>query len=98
MGLFAKSNLESEPMVAEMNETTCAGCLLCKEVCPFTAIEEKTIYDRAGNPIMTVSSVNEGLCHGCGTCVAACRSASIQLRGFKDDQILSEIDALAFAE
>ena len=98
LGLFSKSNLESEPTVAEVNETTCAGCLLCKEVCPYTAIEEKTIYDRAGNPIKTVAAVNEGLCHGCGTCVAACRSASIQLRGFKDDQILSEIDALAFAE
>lgn len=98
VGLFAKPNLESEPTVAEVNESTCVGCMLCKEVCPFTAIEEKTIYDRNGNPIKTVSSVNEGLCHGCGTCVAACRSASIQLRGFKDNQLLAEVDALAYAE
>ena len=98
LGLFSKEYIESEPTVAEVNEDTCVGCLLCKEVCPYTAIEEKTICDRAGNPIRTVAAVNEGLCHGCGTCVAACRSSSIQLRGFKDNQILSEIDALAFAE
>ncbi|MCL6629842.1 MAG: 4Fe-4S binding protein, partial [Armatimonadetes bacterium] len=97
VGLFAKPNLLSEPTVAEVDESTCAGCLLCKEVCPFSAIEPKVIYDKAGNPIKTVASVNEGLCHGCGTCVAGCRSASIQLKGYKDAQILAEVDTLAFA-
>ncbi|HUV04985.1 MAG TPA: CoB--CoM heterodisulfide reductase iron-sulfur subunit A family protein [Armatimonadota bacterium] len=97
-GLFSKPNLLSEPMIAEVDEDTCVGCLLCKEVCPYTAIEAKTIYDNNGNPIKTVASVNEGLCHGCGTCVAACRSSSMQLKGFKDDQLLAEVDALAFAE
>ncbi|MHB1000554.1 MAG: 4Fe-4S binding protein [Armatimonadota bacterium] len=98
MGLFSKTNLESEPTVAAVDENTCVGCLLCKEVCPYTAIDSKVIYDRAGNPIKTVASVNEGLCHGCGTCSAACRSSSIQLKGFNDDQILSEVNALAFME
>ena len=97
-GLFSKEYLLSEPMVAEVNEDTCAGCLLCKEVCPFTAIEAKDILDKNGNVIKTVASVNEGLCHGCGTCVAGCRSASIQLRGFKDNQLLAEVDALAYME
>lgn len=98
VGLFAKPNLQSEPTTAEVNETTCAGCLLCKEVCPYTAIDSKVLTDRAGNPIKTVASVNEGLCHGCGTCSAACRSASIQLKGFKDNQLIAEIDALAYSE
>ncbi|MHB1458735.1 MAG: 4Fe-4S binding protein [Armatimonadota bacterium] len=98
LGLFSKTNLQSEPTVAEVNETTCAGCLLCGDVCPYTAIESKVIYDRNGNPLKTVASVNEGLCHGCGTCSAACRSASIQLKGFKDDQILAEVDALAYCD
>jgi heterodisulfide reductase subunit A len=97
-GLFSKASLESEPTVAEVNENTCAACQLCKDVCPFSAIEMKTLYDRNGNPIKDVASPNEGLCHGCGTCVAACRSSSIQLRGFKDDQLLAEVDALAFCE
>jgi hypothetical protein len=30
--------------------------------------------------------------------VAGCRSASVQLKGFKDDQLLAEVDALAFME
>ena len=97
IGLFSKDHLESEANVAEVNSTTCAGCQLCVQVCPFGAITTQQLTDRSGKPTKVVASVNEGLCHGCGTCVAACRSASIQLRGFNDDQLLAELDALCFS-
>jgi heterodisulfide reductase subunit A len=71
------------------------ACLLCKEVCPFTAIEAAEAMDPATRKMRPVAKVNEGLCHGCGTCVAACRSASIRLRGFSDDQILLQLESLA---
>jgi len=93
--LFAKPHLLSEPMIALVDDATCAACLLCKEVCPFTAIEAAEITDMATRKPRTVARVNAGLCHGCGTCVAACRSASIRLRGFSDDQILLQIESLA---
>jgi len=95
--LFAKPHLLSEPMIAFVDDATCAACLLCKEVCPFTAIEAAEITDMATRKPRTVARVNSGLCHGCGTCVAACRSASILLRGFSDDQILLQIESLAQA-
>jgi len=95
--LFAKPHLLSEPMIALVDDATCAACLLCKEVCPFTAIEVAEITDMATRKPRTVARVNTGLCHGCGTCVAACRSASIRLRGFSDDQILLQIESLAQA-
>ena len=98
VGLFAKPHLLSEPMIAYVNEDNCVGCLLCKEVCPFTAIEAVEVdRTRRRASRRTVARVNEGLCHGCGTCVAACRSASIRLRGFSDDQILLQIESLALA-
>jgi heterodisulfide reductase subunit A2 len=93
--LFAKPHLLSEPMIALVDDATCAACLLCKEVCPFTAIEAAEITDMATRKPRTVARVNAGLCHGCGTCVAACRSASIRLWGFSDDQILLQIESLA---
>jgi heterodisulfide reductase subunit A len=95
--LFAKPHLLSEPMIALVDDATCAACLLCKEVCPFTAIEVAETMDPATRKPRTVARVNAGLCHGCGTCVAACRSASIRLRGFGDDQILLQIESLAHA-
>jgi heterodisulfide reductase subunit A2 len=93
--LFAKPHLLSEPMTAHVEGQQCVACLLCKEVCPFSAIEAAEMIDPATRKPRPVARVNEGLCHGCGTCVAACRSASIRLRGFGDDQILLQLDALA---
>jgi heterodisulfide reductase subunit A2 len=97
VNLFAKPHLLSEPMIALVDDANCAACLLCKEVCPFTAIEVAEITDMATRKPRTVARVNAGLCHGCGTCVAACRSASIRLSGFSDDQILLQLESLAQA-
>ena len=93
--LFSKPHLLSEPMIACVDEQNCVACLLCKEVCPFTAIEAAEAIDPATRKPRAVARVNEGLCHGCGTCVAACRSTSIRLRGFSDDQILLQLESLA---
>jgi heterodisulfide reductase subunit A len=95
--LFSKPHLLSEPMIAGVDEGNCVACLLCKEVCPFSAIDAAEAMDPATRKMRPVAKVNEGLCHGCGTCVAACRSASIRLRGFSDDQILLQIEALELA-
>ncbi|MCL5102656.1 MAG: CoB--CoM heterodisulfide reductase iron-sulfur subunit A family protein [Armatimonadetes bacterium] len=100
IGLFSKAAILSEPMIANINEDTCAGCGLCTEVCPFTAIELIEVVDREKSTrekqvMKLVAKVNEGICKGCGTCAAACRSLSANLRGFEGKQILNEIDALA---
>jgi heterodisulfide reductase subunit A len=95
--LFSKPHLLSEPMIACVDEQNCVACLLCKEVCPFSAIEAAETIDPATRKPRATARVNSGLCHGCGTCVAACRSASIRLFGFSDDQILLQLDSLALA-
>jgi heterodisulfide reductase subunit A len=55
-------------------------------VCPYTAIsidEDKE-----------VAVVNEVLCKGCGACVVTCKGSAPDLKGFKDQQILSMINAV----
>jgi heterodisulfide reductase subunit A len=93
--LFGSDVLEREPVVAKVNETTCAGCFYCQKVCAYNAIERKVLKDRKGNFIKEVAYVNASLCQGCGTCNATCPSKSVELIGFKDDQIYAEILALA---
>ena len=94
MTLFAKDELEREPIVAKVNERYCAGCLACKKVCPYGAVEEKEIRDRQGNLIKVVAFVNPGVCGGCGTCQATCPSKSVELDGYTDEQIMAQIEAL----
>ncbi|HOX27218.1 MAG TPA: CoB--CoM heterodisulfide reductase iron-sulfur subunit A family protein [Candidatus Krumholzibacteria bacterium] len=96
-GLFSKDELSREPVVAVVNRcappdfSTCVGCFLCESACPYQAIEHEEIRARDGSAIKTVAKVNQGVCQGCGTCVALCRSKSIDLQGFTNEQVFSEI-------
>ncbi len=94
MTLFAKDELEREPIVAKVNDKNCVACFYCKKVCPYGAVEEKEIRDRQGNLIKVVAWVNPGVCGGCGTCQASCPSKSVELDGYTDEQIMAQIEAL----
>jgi heterodisulfide reductase subunit A len=88
-GLFGKESLTTDPQTSTVNQSLCVGCLLCKEVCPYNAIETEVTRDKR-----TVAKVNESVCKGCGVCVAACRGKAISLRGYSDEQLLAEVAAL----
>lgn len=96
-GLLSRSQLETNPMTAKSNPSVCSGCGMCIPVCPYKAIQLTSFADRDhhGNRIVrNIASVNSGLCQGCGACTVTCRPGAIDLQGFKNDQILEEVDAL----
>jgi len=98
--LFSQDELSREPVVAVVNRSappvysTCVGCFMCATACPYQAIGEELITDRKGNVIKKVAKVNPGLCQGCGTCVAFCRSKSIDIQGYSNEQMYTEVMAL----
>jgi heterodisulfide reductase subunit A len=94
--LLSNDQMATDPMVTQIDEKMCSGCLVCKAVCPYKAIEEKTITERiGGKPVeRVVASVNTALCQGCGNCTVACRAGAANLKGFTNQQVLSEVDAL----
>jgi heterodisulfide reductase subunit A len=94
LGLLSADEIERLPTVAKVNENNCIACWACLEACPYGAIEKKEIRDRKGNLIKMVAEVNDALCQGCGTCVAVCRSNSVDLKGFTDEEIFAELNAL----
>jgi len=100
LGLFANTELTREPLIAVVNRisppaySTCVGCFMCQSVCPYNAIEREDIKTRDGKLIKQLAKVNTGLCQGCGTCIALCRSKSIDLQGYTDQQVYSEVFAL----
>ena len=79
LALFSADELEREPTVAVVNETTCIGCMNCERVCPYGAVEKREIRARDGSVERVVADVNPGVCQGCGTCQAVCLSKSIEL-------------------
>jgi len=83
--ILFKDKLVLSAIVAEINPETCVGCKGCMEMCPYEAIryipEEK------------ICEVNKILCKGCGACAATCPSQSALLKGFKPQQVLSQIRA-----
>ena len=93
--LFGHGELTREPEVAKVNEQTCTACFTCVRACPYTAIEQAAIVDRAGKVIKRTARVNAGLCMGCGTCVAVCPSKSADLDGFSEEQIYAAVESLA---
>ncbi|MFP4212898.1 MAG: CoB--CoM heterodisulfide reductase iron-sulfur subunit A family protein [Desulfohalobiaceae bacterium] len=85
--ILFKEKLISSAIVAEINPETCVGCQGCLDVCPYQAIH----FD----PHSMICRVNEILCKGCGNCAATCPSQSAKLRGYKPEQLNSQIRALA---
>jgi len=99
-GLFSQNELSREPLIAVVNRSappvysTCVGCFLCQTACPYLAIEKEEIKDRTGKIIKSIAKVNPGLCQGCGTCVAFCRNKSIDIQGYTNEQMYTEVLAL----
>ncbi len=89
LGLISHKQLETSPLVAEVDIKKCVGCFRCLQVCPFNAIEEMKLRGD-----VEVAKVNPALCQGCGLCNATCLPGAISLMGFTDEQILSEMEVL----
>ncbi|UTB32624.1 MAG: 4Fe-4S binding protein [Methanobacterium sp. ERen5] len=68
----------------------CVGCVLCREACPYNAINMKTTLSE---PIReNVPNINTKLCRQCGACVKACKTGSIQLISSGNEEAHSEIN------
>ena len=97
IGLLCKDNLMGNPCVASSDELMCNGCSSCERVCPYGAIsyieKEFRMPDRS-TKIRRVASVNPAVCQGCGACTVACPSGAMDLNGFKNNQIMAEVDAI----
>jgi len=89
---LSQGKVRTEALVSQVDEYICRGCGFCIEVCPYEAIERKSI-ERYGH-MVEVASVNEVICKGCGACAAACLSGAIQQKSFTDEQLLSMIASL----
>jgi heterodisulfide reductase subunit A-like polyferredoxin len=90
--VISKDMLETEGIIAKVDENLCSGCGACEKVCAYKAISVEEIEKR--NTTIKKAVVNAVLCKGCGTCSATCRCGAVDVGGFTDRQVLSEIEYL----
>jgi heterodisulfide reductase subunit A len=71
--------------VAEVRHSLCSLCEKCIAACPYGA----RWRDEDEEKIM----VDELTCQGCGSCAAVCPNSASVLRGYRDEQVFSVIEA-----
>ena len=82
-----KGEVELEPYYAMCIEEKCAGCGMCVNLCPYSAL---ALVEKDGR---TVMQVTEAKCKGCGTCGGFCPGGAIWMNHFATPQIVAQIDA-----
>ena len=73
---------------AEVIAERCIGCGLCEASCPFSAIRLIKVHGK-GYRAENISAS----CKGCGICAASCPQKTIDMKHFRDTQILAAIHA-----
>ncbi|OPX90012.1 MAG: putative glutamate synthase (NADPH) small subunit [Pelotomaculum sp. PtaB.Bin104] len=87
--LLSRDIVVASGSVCQVNESKCMGCGVCASVCTYGALALRDT--RLGKK----TEVNPVLCKGCGLCNSKCPTGAISLKHFTDEEIMSEIDALA---
>ena len=87
--LLMKGYVELEPLIATLTKDRVAWDEEFVHVCPYSAIE------KAGSDGEEFTEINQALCKGCGACVPFCPDNTIEVRGFRDQQIKAMINAMA---
>jgi heterodisulfide reductase subunit A len=82
-----KGEVELEPYFATCIAERCAGCGMCIDLCPYSAL---SLVEKEGR---TVMEVTEAKCKGCGTCGGFCPGGAIWMNHFATPQIVAQIDA-----
>jgi heterodisulfide reductase subunit A len=87
MTYLSKDHLEVGGTIAQVDQSKCVGCLTCVRVCPFhiPKIDSKAVGVGA---IAGAAYIEPSLCTGCGTCTSECPADAIQLRHYRDDQLV----------
>ena len=86
--ILSKNTIEGEAIISIVDESKCRGCGECVDNCEYNAPELQVREDGT-----KVSHINEVLCKGCGACAVACCNGAITTKHFRNDQIMTMVEA-----
>jgi len=67
----------------------CVACLTCIRVCPHGAIQLVRV-----DGSKEVAEISDLACYACGICAAICPAKAIRFKGYRDEEILAQIEAV----
>jgi heterodisulfide reductase subunit A-like polyferredoxin len=79
--------------IAIVDQNKCVGCLTCVRTCPFHIPQIDPRATGVGS-LIGAAYIEPSLCTGCGTCTSECPASAIQLRHYRDDQIVVPEEAI----
>jgi heterodisulfide reductase subunit A len=95
--LLSKQEMETDAMIAVVDEKQCIGCGTCIKICPFNAPQLIDVEVKAEEIVYLAkkSRINPAMCKGCGSCAASCPVGAISPRGFTSPQIRAAVWAFS---
>jgi heterodisulfide reductase subunit A len=84
---LGKVSLEVERVKADPQK--CVACLTCIRVCPHGAIRLVRVDNSK-----EVAEISDLACYACGICAAICPAKAIKFQGYRDEEILAQIEAI----
>ncbi len=87
--LLSKDKITQELIIAEINEDLCMACHRCEKLCNYKAIKVNG---------KNVAQIDDLKCKGCGVCVSSCPARAIELKYYRDKQMVEEIKGICSIE
>jgi len=88
-GFLCPGHIQVDIDKVKVDPQKCVACLTCIRVCPHSAIQLVRVED--GKDSALISDV---ACVACGVCASICPAKAIEFQGYRDDEILAQIEAV----
>jgi heterodisulfide reductase subunit A2 len=88
-GLLCRESIKADVERVKVDPQKCVACLTCIRVCPHSAIQLMRVD--SGKDAAVISDL---ACDACGVCAAICPAKAIEFQGYRDDEILAQIEAV----
>jgi len=87
--LLSSGKILVEAEIVKADPQKCVACLTCIRVCPHGAIQLVRV-----DGSKEVAGISDLACYACGICAAICPAKAIKFQGYRDEEIMAQIEAI----